>query len=73
MPDLSLDRLVKSSTYELTETGVRFKVFGIPYSLSEQDLDEAICFLMRMLERVRMIRKEKEDLQKQSSLRVTNG
>lgn len=67
MQDLSLGRLVKNSSYELTETGVRFKIFGIPYSLSEQDLDEAICFLMRMLERVKMIRKEKESLGQISS------
>ena len=66
MKDLGIDRFIKASTYEVTEDGVRFKVFGIPYLLSEDDLDGTIAFLMRMLERIRFMKKEKEDLKKNS-------
>jgi hypothetical protein len=59
---IGIDNLIKNSTYELTENGVNLKVFGITYPCSEDQLDRAILFLMRLLERVRMIRKEKNDL-----------
>lgn len=70
---IGIESLFKNSSCEVTENGVRFKVFGISYPCTEEQLDEAICFLMRLLERVRMIRKEKQDLQKQSSSRFTTG
>jgi len=59
---IGFESLIKNSSYELTESGVNFKIFGISYSCSEDQLDRAILFLMRLLERVRMIRKEKNDL-----------
>lgn len=62
--NLGIGSLAKNSSYEVLETGVRFKVFGIPYDVNEEELDAAIHFLMRLLERVQMIRKEKNDLTK---------
>jgi len=62
--NVGIDSLLKNSSYEILETGVRFKVFGISYPVSEEELDAAIHFLMRLLERVQMIRKEKNDLTK---------
>jgi hypothetical protein len=44
------------------EGGVNLKIFGITYPCSEEQLDGAILFLMRLHERVKMIRKEKNDL-----------
>ncbi len=60
--DLTVDRFINNSTYEIGEGGVRFKVFGIPYLLNENDLDRMISFLMRMRERLLFIKKEKEDI-----------
>jgi len=62
--NVGINSLLNNSSYEILETGVRFKVFGISYPVSEEDLDNAIHFLMRLLERVQMIRKEKNDLTK---------
>ena len=61
--DLPFDRLLKNTHYEITESGIRLKVFGIPYSMTEEGLDQAIHFLMRVLERMRILKKEKADLQ----------
>ncbi len=68
MADLTLDRFVKNATYEITEDGVRFKVFGIPYYLSERDLEKVILSLTNFLERIKIIRKEKRDLWKNVEL-----
>lgn len=70
---LGIENLIKNASYEVKEDGVNFKVFGITYPCTEEQLDGAIHFLMRLLERVQMIRKEKGDLQKQSSSHFTNG
>ena len=59
---MGFENLIKNCSYELTESGVNLKIFGITYPCSEDQLDRAILFLMRLLERVRMIRKEKNDL-----------
>ncbi len=66
MKDLGLDRFIKNATYELTENGIRIKVFGIPYTANLEQLDQAISFLMRLSERIKMIQKEKERLEKDS-------
>lgn len=60
--DLTLDRFIKNATYEITEDGVRFKVFGIPYFLTEKELADVILSLMNFVERIKIIRKEKERL-----------
>lgn len=59
---MNFSSLIRSSSYELTEDGVNLKIFGITYPCSEAQLDAAILFLMRLHERVKMIRKEKNDL-----------
>ena len=64
MVDLGLERLTKNISYEVAEEGIRLKIFGIPYFLSEKDLDWVVSFLMRLVERMKMIRKEKDDLGK---------
>ena len=60
--DVSFERLIRNVGYELLENGIRVKIFGIPYLVNENDLDTAISFLMRLSERMKMIRKEKERL-----------
>lgn len=59
---LGVGHLIKNSSYEVTENGVNLKVFGITYFCSEEELDGLIHFLMRLFERIQMIRKEKNDL-----------
>ena len=59
---MNLNSLLRNSSYELTENGVNLKVFGIAYPCTEEQLDGVIHFLMRLHERVKMIRKEKNDL-----------
>jgi len=61
---IGIENLIKNASYEVTENGVNFKVFGITYPCTEEQLDGAIHFLMRLLERVQMIRKEKFDLER---------
>jgi len=61
---MDLNSLLRNSSYELTENGVNLKVFGIAYSCTEEQLNGAIHFLMRLLERVQMIRREKKDLER---------
>lgn len=61
---LGFSNLIKNSSYELTENGINLKIFGITYPCTEEQLDGAIHFLMRLLERVQMIRKEKKDLER---------
>jgi hypothetical protein len=70
---MEIGNLIKSSSIEIKENGVNFKVFGIPYFCHEEQLDEVIHFLMRLYERIKMIRKEKEALQRQSSSHFTSG
>jgi len=64
---LGIENLIRNASYELKENGVNFKVYGITYPCTEEQLDGAIHFLMRLLERVQMIRKEKKDLERISS------
>jgi len=59
---IGFENLIKNCSYELTENGVNLKIFGVTYPCSEEQLDGAILFLMRLHERVKMIRKEKNDL-----------
>lgn len=59
---IGFENLIKNCSYELTENGVNLKIFGILYPCTEEQLDSAIHFLMRLHERVKMIRKEKNDL-----------
>ena len=61
---MNFNSLIRNSSYELTENGVNLKIFGITYPCTEEQLDGAIHFLMRLLERVQMIRKEKKDLER---------
>lgn len=61
---MDLNSLLRNSSYELTENGVNLKVFGIAYPCTEEQLNGAIHFLMRLLERVQMIRREKKDLER---------
>jgi len=59
---IGFENLIKNCSYELNENGVNLKIFGVTYPCSEEQLDGAILFLMRLHERVKMIRKEKNDL-----------
>lgn len=59
---MNFNSLIRNSSYEVMEGGVNLKIFGITYPCSEEQLDGAILFLMRLHERVKMIRKEKNDL-----------
>ena len=61
---MNFNSLMRNSSCELTENGVNFKVFGINYPCTEEQLDGAIHFLIRLLERVQMVRKEKKDLER---------
>jgi len=61
---MDLNSLLRNSSYELTENGVNLKVFGIAYPCTEEQLNGAIHFLIRLLERVQMIRREKKDLER---------
>jgi len=63
-PEMDLNSLLRNSSYELTENGVNLKVFGIAYPCTEEQLNGAIHFLIRLLERVQMIRREKKDLER---------
>ncbi len=64
---------MKNSNIEITETGIRIKVFGIPYVATEKELDESIHLLMGLLEKVQSIRKEKEGLLKAAQERFLSG
>ncbi len=72
MNGLALDRFIKNATYEITENGIKFKIFGITYTATEQQLDEGIHFLMRLLEKMQRVRKEKQHLTEGSQRGLPN-
>ena len=61
---MDLNSLLRNSSYELTENGVNLKFYGIPYLCTEEKLEWIIHFLMRLCERIQMIRREKKDLER---------
>lgn len=62
MKDLGFEKLIKGLNYEVCEEGLRVKVFGLPYFLSENDLRAGLSLLHKFLERIQIMRKEKEDI-----------
>lgn len=60
---LGIEILIKNASYEVLEDGVNFKVFGITYLCTEQRLAQTILFLLNLDERIKILRKEKKELE----------
>lgn len=64
MKDIGFDRLIKGLGYEVCENGLRIKFFGLPYFLTEDDLKAGLSLLHKFLERIQIMRKEKDEISK---------
>ena len=62
MKDFGFEKLIRGLDYEVCKDGLRVKVFGLPYFMSENDLKAGLSLLHKFLERIQIMRKEKEVL-----------